>query len=318
MANYGANPFEVELLTTQYTSKLDLLLQQMISKLRGRITSAFYVGKQASPVQQIGVLEFKQPAGRFSPLTPQSPQYTRRWVFPNDRDLAVLVDQFDELRTIVDPKPGIAEAVAAAGGRYFDDLIINAANGTASTGVDSSNFSTESFASTVSTSGGYLVADTFAASASTGLTYPKMVEAWRVMRHAQVDLEVERPCVIISSQQESDLKKQQEVISKEYNAGMSVTSEGTVSSVGGFDVVVSERLNTSTSNTLRNCLAFVRSGLHLGIWKDMTVRIDNRIDLTSLPWQLYSMLSAGATRTQLFKVVQINCADTSGFDPTAP
>jgi hypothetical protein len=30
------------------------------------------------------------------------------------------------------------------------------------------------------------------------------------------------------------------------------------------------------------------------------------------------MLSAGATRTQLFKVVQINCADTSGFDPTAP
>jgi hypothetical protein len=30
------------------------------------------------------------------------------------------------------------------------------------------------------------------------------------------------------------------------------------------------------------------------------------------------MLSAGATRTQLFKVVQINAADTTGFDPTAP
>ena len=26
--NYGANPFEVETLTTQYTSKLDMLLQQ--------------------------------------------------------------------------------------------------------------------------------------------------------------------------------------------------------------------------------------------------------------------------------------------------
>jgi hypothetical protein len=238
-------------------------------------------------------------------------------VFPNDRDLAVLVDQFDELRTIVDPKPGIAEAVSAAGGRYFDDLIINAANGTASTGVDSSNFSTESFSTTVSTSGGYLVADTFGASASTGMTYPKMVEAWRVMRHAQVDLDAEAPCLLIASQQESDLKKQQEVISKEYNENV-VVSDGRVTRVGGFDLVVSERLNTSSSNSLRNCLAFVQSGLHLGIWRDMNVKIDNRVDLTAHPWQLYAMLSAGATRTQLFKVVQINCADTSGFDPTAP
>jgi hypothetical protein len=294
-----------------------MLLQQMVSKLRGRVSSDFYVGKAASPVQQIGVLDFKQPGARFGPITPQSPQYTRRWVFPNDRDLAVLVDQFDELRSIVDPKPGISEAVASAGGRYFDDLIINAANGSASTGVDASNFSTESFASTVSTSGGYLVADTFGASASTGMTYPKMVEAWRVMRHAQVDLDAETPCLLISSQQEADLKKQQEVISKEYNEN-AVIESGRVTRLGGFDLVVSERLNTSSSNSLRNCLAFVSSGLHLGIWRDMGIKIDNRVDLTSQPWQLYAMLSAGATRTQLFKVVQINAADTTGFDPTAP
>jgi len=166
-ANYGANVYEVELLTTQFTTKLDLLLQQKLSKLRGASDSGMHVGKQASPVQQIGVLEFKQPAGRYSPIVPQVPQYTRRWVFPNDRDLAVLVDQFDELRSIVDPKAGISEATAAAGNRYFDDLLTNAANGTASTGVDASSLSTESFSSTVSTSGGYLVADTFGASAST-------------------------------------------------------------------------------------------------------------------------------------------------------
>ena len=153
-ANYGANVYEVELLTTQFTTKLDLLLQQKLSKLRGASDSGMHVGKQASPVQQIGVLEFKQPAGRYSPIVPQVPQYTRRWVFPNDRDLAVLVDQFDELRSIVDPKAGISEATAAAGNRYFDDLLTNAANGTASTGVDASSLSTESFSSTVSTSGG--------------------------------------------------------------------------------------------------------------------------------------------------------------------
>jgi hypothetical protein len=317
MANYGNNPYEVELLTVQYTTKLDLLLQQKISKLRGRVTSDMYVGKAASPVQQIGILEYTQPAGRYSPLVPKIPEYTRRWVFPTDRDLTVLVDTFDELRTIVDPKGGISEAAAAGAGRFFDDLIINAANGSATTGVDSSNYATEAFNSTVSTSGGALVADTFGASASTGMTYPKYVEAWRVMRHNQVDLDAERPVSVIGSQQESDLKKQQEVISKDYGGSMAIES-GTLTGIAGFDIVVSERLNTSSSNTLRNTLAWVPSGMHLGLWKDMNTRITERNDITSHPWQLYSMISAGATRLMLFKVVQINAADTTGFDPTAP
>ena len=312
MANTGNNPYEVELLTTAYTTTLELLLQQKISKLRGHVDSRQYVGKMASPVQQIGVLQHKQPAGRYSPLVPEIPQYTRRWVFPNDRDLTVLVDTFDELRTIVDPKAGINEATMASANRFFDDLIIAAALGSASTGVDSSSLSTETFDTTNA-----LVADTFGASASTGMTYPKLVEAWRIMRFRQVDLDAEPPCVVIGSQQEADLKKQAEVINKDFNDNVVVES-GRVTRLAGFDVVVSERLNTSSSNSLRNCFAFVKSGLHLGIWKDMQIKIDNRVDLTSHPWQLYSMISAGATRTQQFKIIQINCADTNGADPTAP
>lgn len=315
--NVGANPYEVELQTTQFTSRLDLLLQQKVSKLRGYMDTGTHTGKQASPVQQIGVLQYKQPQGRYSPLIPQQPQYTRRWVFPNDRDLTVLVDTFDELRSIVDPKGGISDAAAAAANRYFDDLGIAAANGTASTGVDASNLSTESFNTTASTSGGALVADTFGASASTGMTYPKLVEAWRVMRRQQVDLETEAPCLVVAAQQEADLKKQQEFISREYGGTIS-TENGIVSRAAGFNVIVTDRLNSSSSTTLRNCLAFVRSGVHLGLWKDVNTQISQRNDLASHPWQLYSMISAGATRTQQFKVIQINCADTSGFDPTAP
>lgn len=317
MANVGNNPFEVELLTTTFTSQLDLLLQQMVSLLRGYVDSKQYVGKMGAMVNQIGVVEFKQAGVRYGPIVPQIPQYRRPWVFPNDRDIAILVDQFDELRTIVDPKGGISQAVASAGGRYIDDLIIAAANGTVQTGVDASSLSADTFSTTVSTSGGYLVADTFGASASTGLTWPKVVETERVMRHAQVQVDAEKPCMIIASQQNADLQKQQEIISKDYG-GAAVFDGGRVRQVGIFDVIVSERLNSSSSNTLRNCLAWVPSGMHLGIWRDMNVRIDNRIDLSSQPWQLYAMLSAGAARTQDFKVVQVNCADTSGFDPTAP
>jgi hypothetical protein len=312
MANVGNNPYEVELLTQSYSTVLELLLQQEQSKLRMHVDARQYVGKAASPVQQIGVVEFKQPAGRYSPLVPEIPQYTRRWIFPNDRDIDILVDTFDELRTIVDPKGGINQAVMAAGNRFFDDLIIAAALGSASTGVDTGSLSTETFDATNA-----LVADTFGASASTGMTYPKLVEAWRIMRFRQVNLDAEPPCVIIASQQESDLKKQAEVINRDFN-DRPVVEEGRVTRLAGFDVVVSERLNSSASTTLRNCFAFVRSGLHLGIWRDMQTKVDNRVDLTSHPWQLYAMISAGATRTQQFKVIQINCADTNGFDPTAP
>lgn len=318
MANVGNNPFEVELLTTQYTTALELLLQQKISKLRGFVSSGTHVGKMASPVQQIGVLEFKAPAQRFSPLQFQIPDYTRRWVTPTDKDLPVPVDTFDELKTIVDPKSGISMAVAAAGNRWFDDMIIASAFGSAQTGVDSSNLATETFPGVGTDSANtYLIASAYGASASTGMTYPKLTEAWRIFRHYQVDLEAEPPCIVIGSQQEEDLKRQAEVINRDNGPATAVLESGRLQRIAGFDVVVSERIPTIQSNAIRPCIAFVRSGLYLGIWKDMTVNITNRDDLSSQPWQLYSMISAGATRLMLGKVVQVNAADTTGFDPTA-
>ena len=311
MADAPLNPFETEFPTTQYTTMLELMLQQKESKLRQRTASGTHVGKMASPIQQAGVLTYQAPAGRYSNINFQLETFTRRWVFPTDRDLAVPIDSFDELKTIVNPQAAINQATMAAANRFADDLMIAAALASASVGVDASSLSTETFNS------GAIIADTFGASASTGMTYPKLVEAFRLMRFHQVDLDAERPCVIIGSQQESDLKKQQEVISKEYNE-RPVIESGRVTSLAGFDILVSERLSTSSSSTLRNTFAFVGSGLYLGIWKDMTVDIDNRKDLSSHPWQLYSMISMGATRTQQWKIIQINCADTNGADPTAP
>lgn len=319
MASIGNNPYEVELLTTQFTTLLELLLQQKVSKLRGRVNSGTHVGKQASPVQQIGVLEFKQTQGRYSPIQFQLPNYTRRWVFPNDRDLAVPVDTFDELRTIVDPKGGIQSAVVAAGNRFFDDLIINAFFGAATTGVDASSQTTESFPGLgTDTANTYLVASSFGAASSTGMTYPKVVEGYRILEHYQALEEEDEITLVLGSQQHADLKKQIEMINHDYNE-MPVVKDGKIERIGGANVVISERLSSSINGAnIRACPMFVKSGMYLGLWKDMTTRIDNRVDLTSHPWQLYSMVSAGATRTQLGKVICLNAADTTGADPTAP
>ncbi len=291
------NPFEVETLTVQYTSAVDLLLQQVESKLRGTVETGNHVGREASPVQQVGPLEMKQVGSRFSPIVLQNAQYTRRWVRPNDRDLATGKDTYDQLKTIVDPTSALSQDTMAAANRFYDDVIIAAAFASATIGVDASSQTTETWPAST-----FLVADTFDSAASSGLTFSKIVEARRVLEHYQNDLDREPVTLVIGSQQKSDLMKQMEVINGDYAKGD----------------VANERLNTSSSNSLRNCIMFVRKGMYLGMWKEMTIDIHQNKNLVGHPWVLYAMLSAGATRLQLGKVMQINAADTTGADPTAP
>jgi hypothetical protein len=306
----GNNPYEVELATQQYTTNLQLLLQQERSKLRGYLKTGNHVGKGASPVQYIGALEFKAPQGRFAPVAPQEPNYTRRWVFPQDRSLAVLVDEFDELRTTIDPRAGINAAVVAAANRVHDDIAIQAAFANATTGVDGTNYTTETFVT-----GNYLVAPTFGGGGSnTGMIYQKLVEAKRIFRHWENDMDMVRFCLVLGSQQEADLLNQIEVTSREFN-DQPVVTNGKVTRFMGFDIIYSERLQYTSSN-LRNCIAFVDDGMYMGMWKDIETTISQRNDLEGHPWQAYSMLTCGATRLQPGKVVQIQCFDTTGSDIT--
>jgi Phage capsid protein len=159
------------------------------------------------------------------------------------------------------------------------------------------------------------VADTFGSGASVGLTTNKLREMRRVAQHYENRLDAESLNLVAGSQQESDLLGQVEIIDKNFTTGMAM-EDGRVSRVLGINMVYSERLQTSSSNTLRNTIGFVGSGMHLGVWKELDTRISQRDDLESDPWQLYCMIQVGAVRTQLGKVFQVNCADTTGYDIT--
>jgi hypothetical protein len=290
--------------TTQFTANLEMLLQQTTSKLRGRIMEGSHVGKQAVVVNQVSAVQFTAPKGRFAPLGRQDPTFTRRWVVPIDRELdPIMIDTFDKLKTIVNPESEYVSSVAAAAARTWDDTILSALIGTAKTGTDSP--STDEAWST-----SYDVADTFGSGASDGLTLTKLIEGNRILRHAhslEDDYNGAVKTLIIGSTQEADLLNQAQVQSAEFFGKVTVI-DGSVSRLYGFDLVVSERLPYASS--IRSTIGFVKSGGYLGMWKDMNISIDQRADLSGRPWQLYSMMSFGATRTQLGKVVKIKCADT--------
>ena len=302
----SANLFQ--LYTTQFSTNLELKLQQTGSKLRGKVSEGMHTGKQASPINQLGAVQLRAPAGRFAPLARVDAEFTRRWVFPQDGELPQLIDSFDELRTIVDPKSMYSTNAANAVGRAWDDCLIAAATGTAQTGADASGLTNETFDTT-----NHQIASTFGSSAASGLTVAKMIEAKRILRHYHVDIESDPITLVIGSQQESDLLNQVQVVSTEYN-DRPVLVDGRVSRFLGFDIVVLERL--SVSSNVRNCFAFAKSGLYLGIWKDMVNRVSIREDLSGQPYQIYTSATYGATRTQPGKVISILCSDTTGADIT--
>jgi hypothetical protein len=299
----------VNLFTTQFSTNLELKLQQTGSKLRGKVMEGMHVGKQASPVQYMGPIRLKAPAGRFAAKNRTDADFTRRWVFPQDGEIDQLIDSFDELKTIVDPKSQYSTNAAYAVGRGWDDAIITAATGTAYTGTDVNGLSAETF-STAS----YRIADTFGSSAASGLTVAKLIEAKRIFRHNEVDLESDPITLVIGSQQESDLLNQVQVVSTEFNE-RPVLVDGRVTRFLGFDIVVMERLPTYTTTT-RGVLAFAKSGMYLGMWKDTMNRVSIRNDLSGEPYDLYTCASFGATRLEAGRTLQIACADSVGASIT--
>jgi len=306
----------LDLFQVQFSTLLKLKLQQKDSKLRGRVLEGMHSGaKMASPMQYIGAMQMKVPAGRFAAKNSTSQDYSRRWIVPIDKELDVLIDNFDLLKTPIDPQSQIVASAAAACNRAIDDEIIRAAVATSTIGADSGSLTTEAWDTA------YQVASDFdSGSTSTGLTPGKLNEARRILEHNHAFDEDPQATLIIGSKQHADLRNSAVVSSSDFNSRGGVLVDGIVTRFMGFDIVVSERLpvitdKDSKTNT-RGCLAFSKSGIYMGVWQDLKTEVFRRPELSSNPWDVNVMLSIGATRTQLGQVVQICAADTTGSDIT--
>lgn len=300
--NIPTNQFQLE-----FSDRVELLLQEEGSRLRNTVMVETVEGaRSASPVNQIGAVSGSTPAGRFAPLNRTDAPTQRRWVDPTDRELAQLLDKFDMLRYSQDFKGPYANNAAMDMGRFMDDLIIEAATGDAKIGELGG--STEAF-----DTANFRVAANFGASSDTGLTVTKLIEAQRLFMAAHVDLDMEMPTLVISPRQHSDLLNQVEVVSKDFSERPRL-EDGRVKSFMGFNIIVKTQKADLTTDALpvintdqRRCLAYVKSGINLSIWKDVQTRLDERKDLSSIPWQIYTCATAGSTRLEQGRVIEILC-----------
>lgn len=283
----------------QFSSTVQLLLQQKDFKFGPHITMGNHIGKQASPVDQIGAIAMQPVVGRFGPIGRVDASLDRRWVLPQDFDLNQLLDSFDEHRLLIDPKSKYLENARAAANRKKDEVMVAALFGTALTGETASTSTTFPSANQVAVN--------FESASNTGLTVAKLREAKRLLMSYEVDLDSDPLCAVVTSNQYDDLLREMQVVSTDFN-DKPVLVDGKITRFLGINIIHCERLGVDGSS-YRRVPVFAKSGLYMGMWNDVQADIDRRKDLSSQPWQAYIKMTIGATRLEENKMIEIKCAE---------
>jgi len=281
----------------EYSTNISLLLQQKGSKLRNAVTMGSHTGKQASPVDQFGAVEMQPVSSRFAPMGRVDAATDRRWVFPSDFDLPQLIDSFDKLRMITNPESSYVTNAVMAAGRQFDRLICNAFTGTAKTGEAGGTSTTFTAANEV---------DVATGGANSKLNVAKIKAVKELMMANNVDFDMEEVFIGITAADHAALLNEIQVISSDFNSGMPVLQNGKVTEFLGFKFIHCELIETVLAGTNEVTLpVWVKSGMYLGLWDDIKNSVSQRHDLQGEPWQLYTTMTAGATRLEENKVYAI-------------
>lgn len=284
----------------QYTTNVQLLSQQKMSRLRASVTTDTYVGKQGVPVDQFAPTVANRRTTRYPSLTPADTQTDRRWVFPADYDWNDLIDQIDKLRMLIDPQSSYVQNGMAAMSRAMDDEIIAAYFGIAKTGVDGATSTAFPASQQINAAEG--------SSAATGMNVEKLKAGIQLLlgNEAWDPSSGERISCVISAKQNRNLMDEIQVINSDYNGDKLVANQGYCATWGPIDFIHSERLPVNGSAQTRVPF-YVKTGMHLGMWQDLQADVSQRKDLAGLPYQVYLYGTFGGTRLEEKKVVEIPC-----------
>jgi hypothetical protein len=291
---------------TEYARNIDLLLQQKESRLSGKVNTGNHSGEKASPVDQIGKIEMQDVTTRFAPIGRVDAPLTRRWVFPISSDLPQLIDTFDALKLLTDPKSKYVENAVAAANRRKDRHIISAYFADAKTGVNAG--STETFGTTLTSAGGQNVSVGVGGAASNA-NVAKLKEGVRRLMEANVDVDNEPIYFGGTSKEHDALLNEIQVIGREFGEPV-FDKNKTLQRWWVVNFVWSELFETGTDDaagTSRACPMWVPNGMHYGNWQSTVTDISQRKDLQGLPWQAYLMMTGGATRLEKERVIRIWC-----------
>lgn len=288
-------------LVQTYKRNIDVKFQQMGSRLRP------YVRVESQNAEfdffdRIGPVDAVEVTTRHGDTPLIQTPHDRRRVALRDFDWADLIDRKDKLRMLADPtSPYTVNAVYALG-RKMDDILIEAAFGTAFTGKTGATQVT--FPATQQIAVNFVESGT---AANSNLTIGKLRRTRYLMDKAEAanEGEADLVCVVDPSQLQS-LLRTTEATSADYT-NVKALVNGNIDTFMGFKFIKSNRLPLATST--RSVLAFEKQGLLLSVADETQVDVGPRRDKRNSV-QVYVCGSFGSARMWEEKVVRILCDET--------
>jgi hypothetical protein len=294
--------FQVDTALVQaYRANIDLKFQQMGSRFRGAVRNE----RQAAEFEfydRIGPVDAIEVTSRHADTPLVSTPHDRRRVGLRDFDWADLIDNKDKLRMLADPTSSYVTNAVYAMGRAQDDVILQAAVGTAYTGKTGSTSVTFASASEIAVN--YVESGT---AANSNLTIGKLRYARYLMDKSEVTTEGQYDLFIaVDPAQIQSLLRTTEVTNADYNTIKALVN-GQIDTYMGFKFIKSNRLTVASS--IRSCLAWERQGLLLATGMEIKVDVGPRRDKRN-SIQVYVCGSFGATRMWEEKVLRVKCDET--------
>ncbi|MCB1883684.1 MAG: hypothetical protein KDG89_06775 [Geminicoccaceae bacterium] len=286
------------LYSTQFTSSLQLLSQQKLSRFEATVSHGTYAGEKAQVVDHLGETQAVERTTRNADTPLIEVPYDTRFVQGSTFDWATLVDTDDKLKILADPVSSLPMACRAALNRVKDDKLIAAFDGLAKAGKDGNAL--VAFPSTQ---------EVLAATGSgNGMNFQKLLGAFEIFLKNDVDLDGESLWCALSPKQYLELfPADAGLLTSGDFVTMKPVETGRLGRVLNMQFIVSTRL-VKVGNE-RKCFAYCESGMHLGTWKGQEGRVEQRAD-KNYAWQVWGSETTGATRVEEKKVVRILCDET--------
>jgi hypothetical protein len=270
----------------QFSTNVNLLLQTKGSKLRGAVTSASYVGKQASPVDQVGAVAAQRVTTRFAPMGRVDAPTDRRWVFPVDYDLPQMIDSVRQAAPYHGSRVHLRHQRGLRAGPCDGRRNRAAFFGTAKTGEQGATSTTFPFTQVVGLNTGGTNSNLNVLEAPRSQAHPDG-ERSGLRRRASF-------CVVDSTNARRAAQRNPDHQFGFQRRRSPVLQEGKVTRFLGINFIHAERINRqtgtddqTTSTTSKQIPVYAKSGMHLGLWQDIAASVSKRNDLQGEPMQAY-------------------------------
>lgn len=256
-------------------------------------------GEGYRPEMAVGVGSAQQRTVRNELKTVQELSLTGRWCEPTDYDIGPYHDdKLDKIRTGIEMTGTYTTSSVATINRLRDDVTLAGMFGSAKTGKNGTGA-----AATFDTT------NMRVASGSANMTVSKLVDARAKLIKYENDLDAEMPRVAMTEIQWRSLMNDMKAISGDFSDDKPL-KKGVIEEYVGFKIIVfsSNRL-TYTASSERRCPFWVPSGMLLADYDLTLPTIRQAKEFRGEPYEVYTMLTLGATRLDEKKVGEILCAE---------